>query len=246
MGVWINSLNNITNNNIVHEDKNTIETYSQIRDLGLETVFWETFSHDQFLKSLKQVEQFIKKYHPCLFIFDPLTKNVAKGYLCDVNDVAPVLKWITDNKNQISQFRYLMTTQICNPGTGFVGAVFSDGKGNIYCETLHIPEIKDSQNLSQPKRDFDKYLMHFSTEHFEPVMIDGCFLDRTKIMKIINAYAHHTGYFEFVYGVQSGKHGLYTTGYEIGEFFTFPHEFYKSILDIRGKMNCLLLREGFL
>ncbi len=219
----------------------TVEIYSQIKSMGLATVEWLSFWPEQSseIASMRMdTRQFIQTNAPCLFIFEPKdlqnSQGLKKGYLFNVQNFSEVEKWISDNTNHLLSYAYLVTTQISNGGNGFVGNVFSDGVGNLICETLHKPGVSNSRELSQPKESFSVYLDFFITREFEIKSHQKKWLDRALIQQILSLYESRSGYFEFVYGTHLGKTGFFTTGFVPLSKVAFPtrlweQEFYHQV-----------------
>lgn len=244
-GVWLEAQNRLAGISDAVPRLKTTETYAKIKESGLETVKWEEFdpkNDDDIQQMLASTRRFIEKRKPCLFIRDPRKKELKKEYLFDVNDFSQVLDWAAKNKNAILDYSYLVTTQIDNHGPGFVGNVFSDGKGSLFCETLHRPGISNQRELSQPKEDIGRYLDHFVAEEFTLRNADGRYLTRENIEEIMNLYAHRKGYFEFVKGIQHGRIGTYTIGFED---LRYPKELSEALtLDLETRCNATHLRSS--
>ena len=244
---WVNGLQEL-GNGIYYIPKNTIETYSHIESLGLSTVRWKSYTPDNVLSSLDEIKRFIESNNPCLFIFDPRFPGVKKSFLFGVKDFSEVEKWIAKNKNVLTNYNYLITTQIDNPGNGYVGSAYSDGNGRLFCETLHYPGISNQRELTQPTKDYDGYLSQLFIDLADSNEIWALSTDwllRNDVEKIIKTFINHKGYFEFVIGVQHGKLDIYIIGQESGPLFSFP-----SALHLIGCNNPkyriigTILREG--
>lgn len=224
--------------------KNTVETYSAIRDLGLKTVKWINFSLSSNSPKeipLEKIKSFLLKNSPCLFIWEPKEKtriDIRKGFILDVFSFDDIAKWMLMNESSLSLYNYLITTQISNsvqtnPQQGFVGVVFSDGRGKIYGETYHKPGVYNQRELTRPKKDFDtKYAVQFSTEDFSPLAIKSRIpnLLTNKILgRLILLYGNKRGYFEFVSGVQCKKRDIYTIGFIPSILANFPDSVYNLL-----------------
>ncbi len=240
--VWGEAMSRITK--IDSKKKNTIETYSSIRDKGLYTVFWENYKYEKLLDSIEKIRDFINKNKPCLFIYNPTVPGVSKDFLFGVTDISEVKEWIRDNSENLDKYYYLITSQITNPGDGFVGSVYSDGKGKIFCETLHQEGICNHRILSHGKCDSTE-VSSFYVENFELLSREGKFLAFENIKDIFSVYWDKKGYFEFVNGIQSGRRGIYTTGFEeLRGMFDFPEEICESQnFNLHGRLAAILYRE---
>jgi hypothetical protein len=227
-GSWGLALRSLGYDDCDYPLRDTVESYRHIlEDLGLETVFWESHrfnSKSEAIKHLPRIARFIKKHQPCLFIYQPIKPNInlKKEYLVGLTNQEPVREWIEENEQFLSQYFYLVTTQITNPGNGFVGSCFSDGRGSMYVETYHKPGVCIQPELSMPKEEIGKFIDRFTVDGFRIETWNGRFLSEPTMKKLIEMYSDKKGYFEFVCGVQSGKTGIYTTGHDIGTFFNFP------------------------
>lgn len=223
----------------------TADIYRQIRELWLETVKFEQF--DAITEqSISVFRSFIQENHPCLFIFDPKTREKGKGYLFGVRDVWEILDWIEKNEQDLEKFSYLITTQIENPGTGFVWSVFSDGKGNMVIETLHKPGVANHRALSQPTGDLSPYLCQCIVENGELLELRGRhFLDTSSFQTIISIYCDLEGYFEFVKWKQWGNLGIFTTGIELFRgMIQFPvHLFSGWAIDLDARLRGYAFRQ---
>jgi hypothetical protein len=209
----------------------TTRTYSAIKEMGLTCVDWESFDPactDDIKTMLQSIHEFMQTKKPCLFIYDPKVPKYRKGYLFGVQNPSPIEQWICDNNHAMQDHSYLITTQVENHGRGFVGSVFSDGKGMLLCETLHSPNVANQRELSQPKKDTSKHIDGFTLEDHELTTWRGRKLALADINTISTQYAGLEGYFEFVYGMQSGRIELVTTGYEP---FAWPLIFPYAVLD---------------
>jgi hypothetical protein len=206
-------------------DLNTIDTYSLIREMGLPTVLWEkhTVENKRSLeKMLASANNFILKNNPCLFIWDPITADLDKGYFVNVNDSKIIFDWVNKNKNKVENYNYLLTTQIINPGDGFVGNAISDGKGKMFVETLHTPGICNHRDLTQPQKKDEAYLDSFSVDDFSLGALKGNFLLPLQVQEIIENYVSKDGFFEFNYGEHLGNRGVYTVGFQRNGIFSLP------------------------
>ena len=236
---WVDALKNL-GVYVPYTRRPTDQVYSEIKDMGLNTVVWETFYGEE-VKDITRIKAFVEKNKPCLFIFDPLsTVGLKKDFLFGVTDIRDIEKWISLNDDNLKHYSFLITTQIFNPGDGFVGTVISDGSGRMIIETLHKPDVCNQRELSQPKDIIAPYLDHATIDGSD-VAIDKGFLRRADIKRIFDTYFEKKGYFEFVYGRQLGKDAIYTTGHECGGLFSFPseihvHEFITSKNRILGRL----------
>jgi len=219
----------------------TVNIYTEIKNLGLETVVWKLYSAEKLLSSSSEIESFIEENKPCLFIHDPITCDAKKEYMFDVTQYDTVDKWIRKHSKSrllrkhlrdINKFNYLITTQISNSGDGFVGSVFSDGNGRMLCETLHVPGICNHRDLSQPSNVYDqKYfsslfidISNFNVgESGDIWATDRDWLSRDNVVELMRLFMDRKGYFEIVKGIQNGHAGIYTTGHETCSIFSFPH-----------------------
>lgn len=231
---WMAALSSI-NIKLHHLQRTTPEVYLRIRDLGLETVVWEQFDiyEDNKKEVLKLIKQFIEKNNPCLFIYDPRRNGLKKDFLFDVRTFNEVYEWILENERNLSDYSYLITSQITNPGNGFVGNVLSDGHGRLICETLHRPGVCNQRELSQPKEnseDVSRYLDMLVADEFKLESTERGFVPLNVARNIIRLYGDKTGYFEFVKGVHLGSDGIYTIGFENCGFFSFPEEIFINCL----------------
>jgi hypothetical protein len=229
--------------------KSTTEKYSQIKDMDLETVKWGSYYSSNLMPALFEVKEFIKQNNPCLFIYDPRISELKKNAIFDVADIDTVYLWINKNFNDVKNYDYLITSQIKNPGDGFVGSVVSDGKGRLVCETLHTPTICNHRELSQntkefPEGSFNELYLETDGVH-ELWSVVGKHLTRRDILEIQELYMHRNGYFEFVKGVQAGSKGMYTIGYESQGAFDLQDLWHKSgCYELTPRLNGTLLREG--
>lgn len=229
---------------MVVKNNRTVETYKAISQIGLKTVNWISFSlrnlSDLSFK-MPEIKQFIRKNKPCLFIWDPKdlgNPGIKKDFYFGLEDESPVMNWFDKNREDISKYQYLITSQISssnmnNPKNGFVGTIFSDGKGRLFGETYHKPGIYNHRDLTRPKEDLSEYLIIFNTEDFELVSINpakkGFLLTRAMINKLISLYGSHKGYFEFVCGSQCGVVDVYTTGYVPIQDSDFPDDLHLNL-----------------
>lgn len=210
--------------------ESTTEVCASIKDSGLDTVVWEMYRGNDVKMDTVQTKmrEFIQQNKPCLFIFDPITKNGhVKDFLFGVNDFSRVENWIRMHCFELKHYSFLITTQIYNPGDGFVGNVITDGDGRMLVKTMHKPGICDQRELSQSKENITPWLDHASIDGFDVAVRRGL-LRRADIVRIFETYRPHRGYFEFIYGRQLEKNGIYTTGRERGEMFSFPTELHTS------------------
>ena len=235
---------------------NTSETYFYIRSLGLETLKWLNFSsesHKDFISRIPQLKEFISANRPCLFIWDPKNpeNGLKKDFYFNLENEKKIEEWVSENRSLVKKYDYLINTQITNPKDtnpkyGFIGSVFSDGKGNIFGETYHEPGVYNQRLLSRPKKDLSDYLNIFCTGNFKPEIIlngkERIFHDKTSLKEIIDLYGDLRGYFEFMKGVQNNKIGIYTIGFAQEASYYFPKDLFDHYcLNIRGKMNVRLL-----
>ena len=231
---WMTALSSV-NVKLHYFQRTTPEVYLRIRDLGLETVVWEQFdiSRDNRKEILTLIKQFIEKSNPCLFIYDPIRNGLKKNFLFDVRTFDEVYQWIIENEANLMDYSYLITSQITNPGDGFVGNVLSDGHGRLICETLHRPGVCNQRELSQPKEsseDMSRYLDMFGADEFSIESTERSFVSLNVARDIIRLYGDKTGYFEFVKGAHLGRNGIYTIGFEDSRFFLFPEEIFINCL----------------
>jgi len=229
--------------------KGTIDKYSEIKDMGLETVMWQSYYSKELLHAMHEVEKFIQENRPCLFIYDPTVSTLKKNALFDVITTRPIYSWIMENLRDVKDYNYLLTTQITNPGDGFVGSVVSDGKGKLVCETLHTPDVCNHRVLSQHTIKFSEgsinelYLESDGANDAWSVV--GKHLTRRDILDVQELYMHRSGYFEFVRGVQAGSKGIYTIGYESQGAFDLQDLWHKvGLLELGPRINGTLLKNG--
>jgi hypothetical protein len=230
-----------------HAPKNlsTAEIYGRIKKLWLPTVEFEKYNKITDI-SLAAIQQFVQKNKPCLFIFDPKTPEVHKWYLFWVTEFREILDWVDKNRGDFQKYTYLITTQIENPGSGFVWSVFTNGKGNLFIETLHTPWISNHRALSQSgKEDISNFRSDCIIEHGEMTQARGNFLQPYDIKKLTEIYGHLEWYFEFVKWVQTGIRDYFTTGYEPFHWMIqFPAYLYKwESLNLRAKIKASALRQ---
>jgi hypothetical protein len=247
MPIWIEQMR-LFDRGKFQSIKSTTEKYAEIKSLGLETVLWEEYSPERISSSLmSKVKEFIDNYNPCLFIYDPKKSDLKKGFLFNVQTVDEVVQWIDKERNNIKNYNYLITTQITNPGNGFVGSVYSDGNGKLWCETLHYPGVCNQRELSQPTRSYNGFLNELFIEENETNEIWAVstnWLNRQDIMDIKNIYIHREGYFEFVKGRQHNQTGIYTIGHERGGIFSFNKDIHMiGCNNLSFRTNGALLRE---
>jgi len=220
-------------------DLNTPETYSLIREMGLPTVLWKQYSvnsNRDLEKMLKSANAFIKHKNPCLFIWDPTVNSLDKGYFVNVGDSDIIFDWVKKNKTNVKNYRYLITTQIINPGNGFVGNAISDGNGKMFVETLHTPGVVNHRALTQPREKDSDYIDFFSVENFELDAVSRGILSGEGLRKIVELYSTRRGFFEFNCGEHLGNKGIYTIGFQKHGIFEFPqHLHYYHTLDISSR-----------
>ncbi len=214
----------------------TPETYRKIKELGLEPAMWNDFPVGTKRNNLLSLcDKFVLNYSPCLFIYDPINENVKKGYLFGVTKISEVENWL--NENNLKDYSYLITSQVTNHRDGFVGTVFSDGNGKIFCETLHKPNVCNHRELSRPKENTGKYLDYVIFEEGQLCSSGLTYLTPEMINEIADMYIHQKGYFEFVNGVHLGRKSLITTGFEM---LDFPHEIHMQfILDAKKRTRTI-------
>jgi len=229
------------------ELRNTAAIYSRIKNSGLATVSWLELSDinkSNKAKVIRAISDFVKANKPCLFIFDPKHDGLKKGFLFGVNDHSEIKAWMDDHQDELGKYSFLVTSQITNPGDGFVGSVFSDGKGRLFGESLHKPGICNQRELSQPKEDLTKFSDEFLIEDFELMSKKGIFLVYSDIQRLEELYSHRKGYFEFVKGEQHGKKGIFTVGFEpFNGLIRYPLELHQSNpCEITPRINALLMK----
>jgi hypothetical protein len=228
--------------------KCTIDKYNEIRGLELETIVFESYGANRLNTSLIEVRKFVEQNEPCLFIYDAIVPNLHKGALFDVIDYKQIVQWIMSNSDDVHGYNYLITSQISNPGDGFVGSVYSNGRGKMYCETLHDPNVCNQRELTQPSKTYEGLIneLYIDATHInETWSVYGKFLSRRDVLDLKDMYINRSGYFEFVKGVQHGDLGIFTVGYETGGIFTFPEEIHKNgFIDITCRLNGTLLKDG--
>ena len=208
MQVWLNAIDGKK-----RLPPRTIDVYSKIKSLGLETVIWEELL--EVKNSIGKINSFLEKYQPCLFIYDPISPDVKKGYLFNQRDITQIEKWISENSTE--KFSYILTSMIDVKDRGFVGSIFSDGNGNLFCETAHTGD-SNHRTLSQSSFVNSKNICRFTAENFDVRSLKGNHLTYEEIRNIIDLYSYKNGFFDFVYGEQAGKWGIYTTGIENSSF----------------------------
>ena len=238
---WIRGLYAISGKNIFLPDKDTVSTYSDIRDMGLATVDWEFYDlHGNNLGEdvHSNMRAFIKSKKPCLFIFDPKKDGLRKGFLFGVQDPGEVQRWLSENMDSHRHYDYLVTTQIVNPGNGFVGTLFSDGNGRVLCETLHKDGVCNQRELSQGSGIDASNSDFFVAEDFEIAGLNGRFLNRGDVNTLMKQYSHRKGYFEFVNGMHLGLKGIFTTGFSKKDYPQALHEC--LMLDAHNRCGALM------
>lgn len=226
-GSWRNALGQET----ALGSNNTVKTYSAIHNQGLCPVIWDTYdlTHpDQTTSLIVACDKFITKNKPCLFIYDPKTPLLKKGFLFGITNMQEVHQWLQENEKNLIKYNYLVTTQVENHGRGYVGSVFSDGKGNMLCETMHKPGVSNQRELSQPKEDISRFLDGFTLNDYDLKTWRGKMLTKADINEISKEFSGLEGYFEFVYGKQAGKVGIVTTGFES---YAWPLIFPQNVID---------------
>jgi hypothetical protein len=178
-----------------------------------------------------------------LFIFEPKFSGLEKGFLIDVLNNKEIEEWILKNKKQLQNYSFLVTSQIINDGNGFVGSIYSNAKGKIFCETLHLPRVCNHRELSQPKKDISQFVDFFATENFEPEAVSGKFLDSSHIHEIVSEFADKKGYFEFINGLHLGKQGIFVTGFEDASIFCYPELLQEHIsLESRQRIKATAIK----
>ncbi len=200
----------------------THETYQTIATKDLKTVKFEHFQSQDKKEILKKAEIFIKKYKPCLFIWDPISSKGVKDYFFDLNDTQKIEKWVNENEKSLKDYNFLLTSQIFNHGNGFVGSIYSNGKGKLIGETLHTKNVCSHRALSQGSETCKDTLTEFAFEDFKLRKVSGSQLKREILRQIANNYLHLKGYFEFVYGNHLNNIEIITTGFESLSNFPFP------------------------
>jgi len=213
-------------------DLATSEVYSKIRNMGLKTVNWERFSPrtlSELYQMYESCQEFIQENSPCLFIWEPRWTG-EKGYFIDVESMDFVDMALLNLP--VFDFSYLTTTQISNPGLGFIGTAISDGRGRLYCETYHESGVCSHRAMSQSKIDESKSNLfgRFVSKDFEILSLEGNTLSAAHIRMLHKTYEMERGYFEFVYGNQLGEWGLYTTGFENLGGVSFPEQAITGLL----------------
>jgi len=216
-------------------DVETTQTYKDLKGVyGLETLIWKSFKIDKsnIDQRVGLVKEFIEKYKPCLFIWDPLDDNngLSKDFLFNVSNPDGVTNWIYENLAHLSNYQFLVTSQICNTNNGFVGNCISDGKGKLFIETLHKPGVCNQREFSKPKEDIGEWLDFAVVQDFSLESASGKFLTREDVKRLVDVYGEKKGFFEFVKGVHLGKNGYYSVGCEKGSFFCFPEEMHLNKL----------------
>lgn len=213
----------------------TVETYSHLRSLGLKTVEWLSFvprDLEAVEKMKIETKSFVQKNAPCLFIFEPLPvaaeKGLKKDYLFGVQKFSEIEEWLEKKQQRALDFSYLITTQITNPGFGFVGSVFSNGKGDLVCETFHRKGVSNHRKLSQSSENISSELDFFVVHDFELVSQRTHFLSYDQIQSIARTFSHLDGYFEFTYGEQLGERGIFSTGFMPSSSTHFPLQLWEN------------------
>jgi len=213
----------------------TVETYSHLRSLGLQTVEWLSFvpRDSEAVEKMKiEVKSFVKKNAPCLFIFEPLPaaaeKGLKKDFLFGVKHFSEVEEWLEKNRLHGLDYSYLITTQITNPSFGFVGSVFSNAKGDLVCETFHRKGVSNHRKLSQSSENISSELDFFVVHDFELVSQRARFLSYDQTRSIVREFSHLDGYFEFTYGEQLGKSGIFATGFLPSSSSHFPPQLWEN------------------
>ena len=255
MRSWVTAMNSVEGlspKEVFYVDiKNTSDKYAEIQNLELETVIWKSYSGTGVVSALQEIKSFVAKYNPCLFIYDPRPKDLKKGFLFGIKTHQPVYDWVNDHLFSTDEYNYLITTQIENPGRGFVGSVFSNGKGKLWCETLHTSGVCNQRDLSQPNQqweNFESVTNELYIDHEDGLFswaVSGNQLTKKDIEKIQELYLHREGYFEFVKGVQAGREGIYTVGYEFGRLFELPDNVHHyGCINTAFRARGLALKEG--
>jgi hypothetical protein len=235
IAAWMSGAERVWANGYI--PKSTVLTYSQIRELGLDTVKWDAFSPKTPAEVLRRSKKFISRNSPCLLIWDPRDPDgrLQKGYHIGLKDITKIRDGLRGGNRVVSEYNFLLTTQIDNPGDGFVGSVYSDGRRKIVCETLHSEGVYNHQELSQSGAASLKTLDWFVVDNF----FEGGSIPRLKrgnARKITEMYGGLRGYFEFIAGVQRGKWGIYTIGYERG-FNILERHHSDLFINARGKRD---------
>lgn len=235
------------------QEISTVQNYQELRDFGLETVEWEEFQPKTKteIEEMKTVTKaFVETKKPCLFIFEPVelsaTSGLKKGYLFNVTEFAEVEKWILENEAVIPKLRFLVTSQVDNPGNGFVGSVFSDGKGKLLCETLHKQGVSNHRVLSQSKEKIQPFLDLVATHEGELFFQQNGFLDAQKTRRLLKTFLPLEGYFEFVFGKHLGKETMVCTGYMPLQKARFPEKLWENLFfDLHGRIRAVRGKNGF-
>jgi hypothetical protein len=207
--------------------KDTAYIYSQIKNLGLKTVEWDDFRSRSPNEITFKTRRFLNNgCRSCLFIWEPCNDDIQlkKSYLFGVTNPETVRNWALENNDFLDKYKFLLTTQITTPGDGFVGSVYSNGEGKIIGETMHSLGVCNHRDLSQSSLPKLSNLDSFVGEEFTLMAGNIPHLGVESAREIIQTFGAHKGYFEFVYGAQNSKVGLYTTGYESGINFRFPED----------------------
>ena len=243
IGTWMNKVNQrfanfpsgkkVKSKNTNYLFKPTHETYQTIIKKGLKTVKFEHFQTSDKKQILEKAKIFIEKNKPCLFIWDPISSKGVKDYFFDLKDTLKIEKWVNENVKSLKNYNFLLTSQIFNHGTGFVGSVYSNGEGKLIGETLHIPNVCSHRALSQGSETCKNTLTEFAFEDFDLRKISGNYLKREILRQIANNYLHLKGYFEFVYGNHLNNIEVITTGFESLSNFPFPEKFHE-LMSLRG------------
>ena len=141
-----------------------------------------------------------------------------------------IIKEFEKRPTLANNYTFLVTTLISGIPEGFVGTVYSDGKGKVLGETFHNPYVCNHRKISQPSKEISQLsLDYFVAEEFR---LSGGKLPRLGVRrarKIIREFEDKEGYFEFVYGNHLGKNGIYTTGFEKGDLFLFPELLHETL-----------------
>jgi hypothetical protein len=250
---WITAANTIGGDFPFHYSRPAAETYRKIKEMGLETVIWKKFdpkNSREIRIMIREAGMFVLNHRPCLFIYDPISpfNGFSKGFLFDVTDPEQIFDWVNKNREILSSYSFLVTSQITNPGDGFVGGIFSDGLGRLLCETYHRAGVCNQRELSQGKgtnKDTGFFVTDIYPEKGNPDLeaSNGRFLDYSTIRDIIRTFEVHKGYFEFIKGVQSKIPGIFVTGWEPVKFPYDAHE--KLTRDESYRAHALLQKMKF-
>jgi hypothetical protein len=231
---------------------NSINAYSEINKQELDTIIWkqyfiEPIKNNSILANINNLiddmADFIHNFKPCLFIWDPKSKSSgkSKGFYYNIDSIEKIVEWFADTLDDCDKYNYLLTSQIGALPDGFVGSLFSDGKGKIFCETYHEPNNINQQKVSQGNLN-PEWLDHFTVTDFELETWQGNFLSADDINKLVRLYSNKKGYYEFIKGNQLGEKAIFTIGYSpLGYYPQQLHDIFS--IDLKRKCNARVIKD---